>query len=466
MNKNIKRTLVVLTVVLTIVFAFLTITFHLAKVGVNEEWEQKFPSEIRTENDMRGIVDNMYHYQDEVVPTFIPQATWDDELCAANIVNGTNYILGEKRLKVAPAWLFSQVNEDELRLVYQRTDDFAVRNGRIVERNDRSFRLAKLLKTVGTGSALTSDRLYIIGYHYRYTRSDKLIIEAGGDLNSHLMLILGRYDGNWYGYHLYHDPQYPQDNPFRIDNIGDCEEGYCMPNYFDVVKIWEVLESRMASPEKGSAVMLVQNSQPYRKVSDSLSGSGRLNYIWDMLSIYLWGGGDNFSRTVPLDTLVEVVPPQGQARWRDQLLGFYKGVAIRRHEDESVRGPYGLEYQCVELINRYYVQRLGHRNMTQTGHAHSYFTYTENKDLVAYENGGSVRPASDDILVFREEEGFGHVALVVEITESEVCFVQQNTPLWYQCLPLSERRGTWHVDPIGLESEQMPCLGWARREEQ
>ncbi|MBU1177794.1 CHAP domain-containing protein [Patescibacteria group bacterium] len=447
--------------------------FWLGKREVEREWASKLSQTPRAPAEIRGLIDNLYHFRKEVVPSFVPQSGWDDELCAANVVGAVNFILGEERLKVAAAWKFSRANQDRLRLVYDRTQDFKVEGQRVVEKKDRIFWLSRLLATHGRNGRLTSTRLYVIGYHYRQTRSDRLIINAGADINSHLMLVLGRYDGRWWGYHLYHDPKHPGADPFRIDSVSNLWGRWDMTTDFDVVKIWEVKNSEMTS-QKGSGrpLFMIQDTPPYRQVNKLLFGGGRWGYWLDTISVYLRGQGEHFPRVVDLSTpVVQVIRSDYQgSSWPGRLLGFYQGVSVRQHVGPSQRGEYGLKHQCVELINRFYAQKLGHRNLARTGHADSYWYAAADKGFKRYPNGSPNQPQPGDILVFdgdgqpagSSESNPGHVAIVTRVTEQAVCLVQQNAGQWHGCLPLQRRVSGWQVEPIPF-NPPMPCLGWVRR---
>jgi hypothetical protein len=162
-------------------------------------------------------------------------------------------------------------------------------------------------------------------------------------------------------------------------------------------------------------------------------------------------------------------PPHGE------ILGVENGVEVRANASASVRGEYGLEYECVELINRYYVQILGHRNMTRTGHADSYYWSAHEKGLAAYPNGGSTRPEIHDILVFdwADDDGsVGHVAVVVDVdlATGSVTFIQQNMTVradgglfrrevWMDTLPLRSLNNGWTVEQGHYN---IPVAGWAR----
>lgn len=148
-------------------------------------------------------------------------------------------------------------------------------------------------------------------------------------------------------------------------------------------------------------------------------------------------------------------------------------VTIYSANGASERGKYGLEFQCVELVNRYYTEVLGHKNMTRTGHADSYYwdASTSGKNLQAFPNGGSTKPEKHDILIFDEgpnDGKVGHVAVVVLSFEGGVFIIQQNYAerklffyyryIWNDVLRVREENGNWFI-----ESENYPSVaGWSR----
>ena len=158
-----------------------------------------------------------------------------------------------------------------------------------------------------------------------------------------------------------------------------------------------------------------------------------------------------------------------------EILGTHNGVSVYAYgSGGSVRGDYGLEYECVELVNRYYVQVLGHRNMTKTGHAESYYWDAREKGLIAYNNGESVAPSVHDILVFdggQDDGSVGHVAIVVEVDKERgsITFIEQNMiaytdwvfrrDIWKDTLPLTHLDGEWFVDQ---RRYTLPVVGWSR----
>ena len=463
-----KPVLIILTLITTILasFIFAFATYFRGYKSVEEEWNSKLPETKRPPEVIRALIDNMYAYKNDLVPSFVPQSGWDNQLCAANIVGAVNFILGKEILKMAPAWKFSAENSANLSLVYKREKDFVIDEtaGTITETKDRVFWLSSILKTVGQDNSLTSDRIYIVGYRYNQTLSNRSIIEAGGTINSHLMLILGRYDGSWWGYHMFHDPNEPDKSPFRIDSLGES-----MPEMFDLVYIWEVLGTEM--PRQGTTHVMVQNMPPYQTVRPKIGWLGflglkKIQYFLDTIAVQLWSDGEQFPRVVvPQAGVVDVVPPTHKGTRHSELLGFYNKVAIRHHSGTSMRGTYGLEYQCVEFVNRYYAKVFKHFNMTGSGDADTYFYSAKYKNLVQFENEKLPEPPMvGDILVFdppgTTDTNPGHVGIVYYTDSKRVCLVQQNMDRWRGCLPLQNKNGAWYV---GAVAPNLPCTGWTRK---
>lgn len=148
----------------------------------------------------------------------------------------------------------------------------------------------------------------------------------------------------------------------------------------------------------------------------------------------------------------------------DATAVYYQGY---RHPTK--RGTYGLEYECVELANRFLVTKLGHRNLSRTGHAVSYFTEARAKGLTAFPNGGTEPPMPDDLLVFETGRPEGHVAVIVSVSTTEVTIIQQNAtarmlggllvrPLPVMHLAVTRRDGRWYVHGFGPNHP----IGWAR----
>jgi len=437
----------------TVLMMTMATVHSLAVKTVEEEWNQKTHIERRSPEEIEGLVRNMVKYRQVTVPAFVPKSLWDKEYCAATVANATNFILGgSETLKTSAAWKFSTANRQRLRLVYDRSADFVVQEDKILEKTDRRVWLSRL--------DIKPDRLYVVGYRYHETMAVPRIVEglkSGGTINSHVMLLLGRYDEAWWGYHLFHDPTRPSESPFRVDNLADS-----IPEKFDIVYVWEVLGVRKSGST--SNLLMVQNSSSYESVAHltGLFSNNPLGRAVDTILVQMFTSGDHFPTVVDMEKdVVEIVKP-GDSASRGKVLGFFRGVPVYKHAGESQRAKYGLEFQCVELANRYLSEVFGHRNLARTGDADTYFYQARAKGMVPFYNDGAEPPRAGDLVVFDpegEDNDPGHVAVVTSVSETQVCVVQQNTRRWYECLPLEKRDNNWHVDNI-----ELPCVGWARLE--
>lgn len=464
-----RRLLVTVALLIAATLVALFILFASARLAVNEEWRAKLGTSPRSPQVVRGLLSSMIGHP-ESHPSFLPHSAWDNDVCAGNVVSAVNFLLGEERLTDAPAWLFEQANQGKIDRIYAREPDFVEEEGRIVELYDRGFGLSGILDMVGSNGNRTAGRMYVIGYHYRETTSDQTILAArddGGTLNSHLLLLLGRHNNRWWGYHFYHDPSRPKKSPFEVIDMGECarcencsQAQRCMPAWFDLIYIWEIRNTQL--PLQGSPVLLVQNSVPYEAVTEVVGshGSGRFDHVVDTILSARAPLGDHFATVVPTDKPFEMPTPTNGG-WHGEILGFYNGLPIKRQVGESQRGIYGLEYQCVEFVNRFYAEMLDHRNMTRSGDADSYWFGACDKGLVRFENGQSEPPEQHDILVFDlpGSNTPGHIGIVTDVFPDRVCIVQQNAPQWRECFVLEVRGGRWHVTGTFAD---MKALGWSR----
>lgn len=424
------------------------VLFLLGRSATENEWQSKLKKHSPAE--MRGMIDSLAGFRSDPA-NFLPLSLLDDEACAASVGNAVNFILGENRLKIVPAWLFYRTNQSALNLIYDRSEDFRIEEGKIVEIRDRSFQLNDILKPNG---------MYILGYHYHFTQSDSKIIEAGADKNSHVMLLLNRADGHWRGYHLIHRPSEERENPVKVEPIDE------MPKELDLVYIWQVKDAEL--PEKGDNLFLANGFPPYERILPWINHGGKFEYYFDTISVWIMNkfyGTDQFPAVLKISDR-EVVPvPDRGGLFHGKILAFYKQVPIYYNHGKSSDGKYGREFQCVEFVNRFLVSQ-GHGNLKKTGHADSYFWKAREKGLIAFPNNQTEKPKQDDILVFDESDHDGkpgHVAVINLVTNSFVCFVQQNVGTqWRKCLPMSNNNGKWFVD-TGGSNIPIPVAGWARR---
>lgn len=126
---------------------------------------------------------------------------------------------------------------------------------------------------------------------------------------------------------------------------------------------------------------------------------------------------------------------------------------------------FGLRYQCVEFIKRYYYQRFGHRMPKPTGNAREYFdpgvadgTLNPARGLLQYRNGSTQGPQVEDILLFGPWPGntFGHMAIVTAVDDDAIEIIQQNPgPSGH-----SRRRFPLKVSDGGVRVDQPRVVGW------
>lgn len=135
----------------------------------------------------------------------------------------------------------------------------------------------------------------------------------------------------------------------------------------------------------------------------------------------------------------------------------YKGVPARKNKKmnsgevwcQGIPYVYGLSYQCVEYVRRFYAQALNYSPAKTTawqGNANTFLGENVPKKtaaevnaargLVAFKNKGSTPPAPDDILVFNDPSNkYGHVAIITDVidtgdhTHFTVKFIEQNWSL-------------------------------------
>lgn len=129
----------------------------------------------------------------------------------------------------------------------------------------------------------------------------------------------------------------------------------------------------------------------------------------------------------------------GDSTWCDLLVsaGEWGGVDVYSNGtsmDNACSDYYGLKFQCVELVQRFYWEKRGHDTGTDSPHWGINYAYqawnTHPASLVQRPNEGGFTPEWGDILVWRNEGPYpyGHVAIVTGASADTVYFVQQNIP--------------------------------------
>ncbi len=318
---RVRAFLIVVTVVSVAIFGTLGASFSRERTQREAEMAEVSSATPRAPAEIRGLENNMIrdHLRGlDNAPALIPDSMRDDAACAGAVVAMTNFLIGgEPRLRSTSAWTFGRDNPTTTELIWDRGHlDFRVAEDRITEEHDRMWQFARFrrFQEIGAGASRTSARMYVLGYKYKRTLADsKILMALRGDgaervgFNSHLVLLLGRMDGHWWGYHFFHDPDAPTASPFRVDAVDD----RYFTDRFDLVRIWEVNGVALGLEE--APIAMVNHSRPYTAIRPYLGWANRLgdraSFFVDTAMMGFFGD----SRQFPT---VERVQPQTAHRER------------------------------------------------------------------------------------------------------------------------------------------------------
>lgn len=168
----------------------------------------------------------------------------------------------------------------------------------------------------------------------------------------------------------------------------------------------------------------------------------------------IWGA--KYPIGEPIDTLNNVVV-------------YYNGSTRNVLERNTTKDGYnlGLKYQCVEFVKRYYYEVYNHKMPDSYGHAISFFdkhlrdgNINERRELIQYKNPGT-KPQVGDLIVMDKTlfNSYGHVAIVSEVTGSDIEITQQNPGPYAESrvrIPMFQtHNAAWLVD-------HKRVLGWLR----
>ncbi len=149
---------------------------------------------------------------------------------------------------------------------------------------------------------------------------------------------------------------------------------------------------------------------------------------------------------------------------------FYNG-SLKHVEGRSLSPDqynFGLKYQCVEFVKRYYYEHLHHKMPDTYGHAKDFFipnladgALNSQRALIQYRNPSQVQPQVNDLLVYGPTlfNPYGHVAIVAEVQTNAIEIIQQNPGRWghsRQRYQLSQENGQWLI-------HKKRILGWLRK---
>lgn len=113
--------------------------------------------------------------------------------------------------------------------------------------------------------------------------------------------------------------------------------------------------------------------------------------------------------------------------------GNCKNVSGRHKAPDGYN--YGLKWQCVEFVKRFYYKSLQHKMPNQYGHAKDFFNknlddvaYNKERGLMQYRNTRYSYPEKNDILVYGPDptNPFGHLAIVTDVYDDYLLLIQQN----------------------------------------
>jgi surface antigen len=127
---------------------------------------------------------------------------------------------------------------------------------------------------------------------------------------------------------------------------------------------------------------------------------------------------------------------------------------------------YGLRYQCVEFVKRYYDIIYDHQMPESYGNAMDFFDkslgdegFNETRGLFQFRNIRSFVPQKGDIVIFdgTEENSYGHMGIVAKVENNCVEIVQQNWGLKSRHeIKLVEYEGIYTLADFDI-------LGWLRK---
>ena len=158
------------------------------------------------------------------------------------------------------------------------------------------------------------------------------------------------------------------------------------------------------------------------------------------------------------------------------VIDSYNGVAVHFNgpvgnvtERNVAPNGYNLgqKYQCVEFVKRYYYHVYNHEMPDSYGNAKDFFDsrlpdggFNKARSLLQFVNGGLERPQTGHILIFGPASfnRFGHVAIVNEVTPSDIEYIQQNPGPKEP----SRKRLTFIDKSTTLKSSRL--LGWLRKQ--
>ncbi|WP_445456831.1 CHAP domain-containing protein [Flavobacterium sp. HNIBRBA15423] len=117
----------------------------------------------------------------------------------------------------------------------------------------------------------------------------------------------------------------------------------------------------------------------------------------------------------------------------------------------------GINYQCVEFVKRYYYEFYNHKMPDSYGNAKDFFdknipdgAINTKRNLVQHQNPSKQKPEINDILIFNKNifNPYGHVAIISNVSETNIEIIQQNPGPFSksrELLEINQKDGFWTI---------------------
>ncbi|MBK6543792.1 MAG: CHAP domain-containing protein [Saprospiraceae bacterium] len=145
-------------------------------------------------------------------------------------------------------------------------------------------------------------------------------------------------------------------------------------------------------------------------------------------------------------------------------IGTYLGTPVY-YNDSNCSGyntfngyTTGLKWQCVEYVNRLYKSYYGREIRNPSGNANIYYNTSQERNLDAFKNGGTIPPATGDIICSNGGT-WGHVAVVSGIEKDSIKVTHQNFGTKAEKKIFRKAN---NLDPFQLSNPYLPIIGWLR----
>jgi surface antigen len=156
----------------------------------------------------------------------------------------------------------------------------------------------------------------------------------------------------------------------------------------------------------------------------------------------------------------------------NEIIDRFHNVPVYLHIGKNIRHRasdgynYGLEWQCVEFVKRYYYDHLKHKMPNTYGHAKNFYNHAlkdgqrnTERGLIQFSNKSKSKPKVNDLVIMDGHtfNKYGHVAIISKISVNEIEVIQQNTGRYTrETFKLLHKNGLWEIVNHRL-------MGWLRK---